>query len=111
MSSNPLLHAFFVGRAFAEVTYEQTENALTEGFSELGKLDAELREKLRGFTAQVLERASRAEEAAAQTRSTVGVTSVTNEAQPVDLQAMIDELRAEIAQLRTELKRYRSTTL
>jgi Sec-independent protein translocase protein TatA len=106
--SSPLVHAFFVGRALAESLYEQAENSLTEGLSELGKLDAELRERLRNFTEQVIERANQAEETALQTKTTV---SVSPNFQPADLQAMIDELRAETAQLKTELKRYRSNTL
>jgi polyhydroxyalkanoate synthesis regulator phasin len=105
--NNPLVHAFFVGRALSEALYEQAENALTSTLSELGKLDAELREQLRQFTSQVIERANRAEEEATRWRST-GASASPN-AEPVDLQAVIDDLRAEVAQLRAELKRYRSS--
>lgn len=103
--SNPLVHAFFVGRAIAEVLGEQFEVAVTDALSDLGKFDAEQRERLRQFTEEVMERASRAEGMAApgQSTSTVGT-------QPQDLQAMIDDLRAEIAQLRVEMQRYRSRT-
>jgi demethoxyubiquinone hydroxylase (CLK1/Coq7/Cat5 family) len=105
--SNPLVHAFFVGRALSEAVYSQVEGALTDTLSELGKLDAELRERLRLFTEEVIERANRAEEEAMRDRSG---NTVTLSSQSVDLQATIDELRAEIAQLRTELKRYRSSS-
>ncbi|ARV60317.1 hypothetical protein BZZ01_18280 [Nostocales cyanobacterium HT-58-2] len=103
--SDPLLQAFFVGRAAAEILTERLEFAFTDALSELGKWDAETREQLRQFTEEVIERANRAAEAAgaAQT-ATYGESG----SAPVDLQAKIDELRAEIATLRTELQRYRS---
>ena len=106
--SSPLVHAFFVGRAIAEAFYEQAEVALSDTLSELGKFDAEQRERLRTFAEEVMERASRAE-AAARSGSTTGSGPI--DSQPTDLQAMIDDLRAEIAQLRAELKHYRSTSL
>lgn len=104
--SNPLVQAFFVGRAAAEVLNERLEVALTDALSDLGKFDAEAREQLRQFTEEVLERANQS----AETTGT-GTSSSTTGSQPVDLQADIDELRAEIALLRTELQRYRSSTL
>ncbi len=104
--SNPLLRAFFVGRALADAIYEQAENTFAEVMSEVGKFDAEQREKLRNFAAQVLERATQAEAAATQGSSLANSTS---SAQAVDLQETIDNLRAEIAQVRAELKRYRSS--
>lgn len=100
--------AFFIGRALAEAVYEQTERALTDTLSELGKFDAEQRERLRQFTEDVLARAQREAEAAKQARSTTTIVPIGT--QPTDLQATIDELRAEIAQLRAELKRYRSNS-
>lgn len=102
--SNPLVHAFFVGRAIAEVVSEEVEKAVTNSLSELGKFDAEQRERLRQFTNDVMARASQAEEAAMQGRPVA--TSSTESS--IDLQAMIDDLRAEIAQLRVELQRYRN---
>lgn len=107
--SNPLVHAFFVGRAAAEAVGEQLETAVTSALSELGKFDAEQRERLRQFTDQVLERANREEEAAMQGRTTSAL--VKRGSQPQDLQATIDELRAEIAQLRAELQLYRSRSV
>lgn len=104
--TNPLVHAFFVGRVLAEALGEQVENTLTDVLSELSKFDAEQRERLRQFTDQVMERANRAEEEALQGRSPS--QSAQPGAQPADLQALIDELRAEIAHLRTELQRYRN---
>jgi hypothetical protein len=108
--SNPLVQAFFVGRAAAEIINEHLESAVTDTLSELGKLDAEARERLRQFTEEVMERANREAEAAAAGRGdTSGFGGETS--QNVDLQAMIDELRAEIALLRTQLQRYRSNSV
>lgn len=107
--SNLLVHAFFVGRAVAEIFNEQLENALTDALSELGKFDAEQRERLRHFTQEVMERAEREAETATLGRTTTAI--VPQGSQPVDLQAMIDELRAEIALLRAELQRYRSSSV
>ncbi|NJM71957.1 MAG: hypothetical protein HC862_18180 [Scytonema sp. RU_4_4] len=103
--SNPLVQAFFVGRAAAEILTERLEFAITDALSELGKWDAETKEQLRQFTEEVMERANKAAEAvdAAQTTG-YGETG----SAPVDQQAMIDELRAEIATLRTELQRFKS---
>lgn len=107
--SNPFVQAFFVGRAVAEILNEQLENALTDALSELGKFDAEARERLRQFTQEVMERSEREAEAATLSRTTTAI--VPQDSQPVDLQAMIDELRAEIALLRAELQRYRSNSI
>ncbi|RAM50794.1 MAG: hypothetical protein C6Y22_14900 [Hapalosiphonaceae cyanobacterium JJU2] len=107
--SNPLVQAFFVGRAVAEVITERLENSFTDALSEVGKLDAELREHLRQFTDEVIERANRAADAAGTGESTTGFSNTGTGTNSVDLQAMIDELRAEIAFLRTELQRYRSS--
>jgi hypothetical protein len=104
--SNPLLQAFFVGRALGEVVTEKLEFALTDALSELGKWDAEAREQMRSFTEEVTERANRAAEAAGATSTTTG----TGQAGSGDTQAFIDELRAEIALLRTELQRYRNNS-
>jgi polyhydroxyalkanoate synthesis regulator phasin len=104
--SNPIVHAFFIGRALADALYEQAEAAFSNTLSEVGKLDAELREQLRHFTEQVVERARLEEEAAMQGRSEA--TFVSSDGESADLQGVIDELRAEIARLRSELKQYRS---
>jgi predicted RNase H-like nuclease (RuvC/YqgF family) len=106
--SSPLVHAFFVGRAIAEIAYEQLEVGVTNALSELGKFDAEQRENLRTFVDQVTERAAREQEIAMQSRTT---TIVRVDSTSTDLQATIDELRAEIAELRSELQRYRSRSL
>jgi polyhydroxyalkanoate synthesis regulator phasin len=104
--TNPLLDAFFVGRAVAEVLSERLEHTVTDALSELGKFDAEAREHLRHFTDEVLERANRAAEAAASNQTANGFGQTGSESE--DLQAMVDDLRAEIATLRTELQHYRS---
>jgi hypothetical protein len=98
--SKPPVHAFFVGRAVAEALYEQLESAATNAFSELGKFDAEQRERLRQFTDRVVERANRAG-----TATTITIQDIP----PADLQVTIDELRAEVALVRSELQRYRSS--
>lgn len=105
--SNPLVHAFFIGRALAEAIGEQVEHAITNSLGDLGKFDAEQRERLRQFTSQVLERASREEELAMQGRTTTSAI-VPVASKPEDLQVVIDDLRAETAQLRAELQRYRN---
>ncbi|MCM0589618.1 MAG: DUF6825 family protein [Gloeotrichia echinulata IR180] len=102
--SNPLVQAFFVGRAVAEVINERLEVAVTDALSELGKFDAEAREQLRQFTDEVIQRANRAAEAADVGQPVTGQPG----SESGDVQTTIDELRAEIALLRTELKKYRS---
>ena len=106
--SKPPVHAFFVGRAVAEALYEQLESAATNAFSELGKFDAEQRERLRQFTDRVVERANRAADEAMQTRGTATTITI-QDIPPADLQVTIDELRAEVALVRSELQRYRSS--
>lgn len=107
--SNPLVHAFFIGRAVAEILNEHLENAFTDAMSELGKFDAETRERLRQFTEEVIERSERSQATATVSRNTS--VTVPPGSEPTDIQAMIDELRAEIALLRTELQRYRSNSV
>lgn len=110
--SNPFVQAFFIGRALAEAIGEQVETAATSAMSELGKFDAEQRERLRQFTSEVLERAKQQEELAMQERGTTGApSSSATTSSSVDLQANIDELRAEIAHLRAEMLQYRNRTL
>ncbi|MBD2634899.1 hypothetical protein H6G52_05955 [Limnothrix sp. FACHB-881] len=101
--SNPLVHAFFVGRAIAEVVNEQIERTATDWLSELGKFDAEQRENLRQLVEEALARAQQAEAAA-----TNGRTSSSRASGGDDVQAELDDLRAEIARLRSEIKQYRS---
>ncbi|NEQ96199.1 MAG: hypothetical protein F6K30_05675 [Cyanothece sp. SIO2G6] len=115
--SDPLVRAFFIGRAVAETLSEQVEAAVTNTLSEIGKFDAEQRENMRQFANDVVERANREEEVAMRDRASSGETatstdsSVTNVAVSVvgDLQATIDGIRAEIAHLRTELQLYRNS--
>ena len=102
--SNPLVQAFFVGRAVAEVINERVEVALTDALRELGKFDAEAKEQLRQFTEEVMARANRAAESSA----TGKTTNSSSGADSLDLQTEIDELRAEIALLRSELQKYRN---
>ncbi|MEB3288380.1 MAG: hypothetical protein VKI82_00595 [Leptolyngbya sp.] len=107
--SHPVLHAFFVGRALAEVVNDRAERLLTDSLSWLGQFDAEQREALRQFTEEVMARAHQAEVAhgAGETAPFYDGTA-TSEPQE-DIQATIDNLRAEIAQVRVALQQYRST--
>ena len=108
--SNPVLHAFFVGRAVAEVINDRTERLLTDSLSWLGQFDAEQREALRQFTEEVMARAQQVEATyggGAASPFSNGAASVDS---PEDLQATIDNLRAEIAQVRVALQQYRSST-
>ena len=107
--SNSVIHTFFVGRALAQALNEQLEDALTNALSELGKFDAEQRERLRQFTEQVMESAEREAEMTMRGRTTTAIVPIGS--QPVDLQATIDELRAEIARLRAELQLYRNQSV
>lgn len=101
--SNPVIHAFFFGRALAEVFSEKVEEAFTNTLSELGKFDAETRENLRQFIEEVQTRADKQASQTTYTDSTsVGFTNSQG-----DLQEIVDELRAEIARLKAELKNYR----
>ena len=107
--SNPMLHAFFLGRALAEAVNEQTEQLVTDTLSAGGKFDAEQRERLRRFTEDVLERAQTSEVASVyEQESAGGSTAATGQNVP-DLQATIDTLRAEIAQVRVALQQYRAS--
>jgi len=110
--SDPVLHAFFVGRALAEAMNERAERLMTNTISLVGKFDAEQREHLRQFTEDVLARARQAE-AEAEVGAGPGVAPAGgfgNVGNGPDLQATIDTLRAEIAQVRVALQQYRATS-
>jgi hypothetical protein len=107
--SNPVLHAFFVGRAVAEVINDRTERLLTDSLSWLGQFDAEQREALRQFTEEVMVRAQQAEAAHGGGSTSPFSSGAASADSPEDLQATIDNLRAEIAQVRVALQQYRST--
>jgi ribosome-associated translation inhibitor RaiA len=104
--NNPVLQAFFIGRALAESISEEVEKNITNLLSEVGKFDAEQRENLRQFADRVVERAH--QEAEASLEGTSNSTILQTDGSAGDLQANIDELRAEMAQLRTELQNYRA---
>ncbi|MEC4803332.1 MAG: hypothetical protein SAJ12_05135 [Jaaginema sp. PMC 1079.18] len=109
--SHPVIHAFFVGKALADITYEKAEDALSNALSEFGKFDAEQRENLRQFATEVLTRAER--EMARQTGASPTTATTTPQtphtpAQPRDTQEVIDDLRHQIAQVRAEITTYRA---
>lgn len=101
--SNPVIDAFFLGRALAEVVGEKLEDAYTNAMSDLGKFDAEQRENLRAFIEEVQLRAQQS------ANNSYAANSGNDRADETsgDLQEMLDRLRAEIASLRAELKKYR----
>lgn len=101
--SNPVIQAFFLGRALAEVLNEKIEDTLTNALSELGKFDAEQRERLHQFIAEV--------QARAEQDTTQGAAAASGAESAADLQETIDDLRAEIARLKTELKAYRNQSV
>jgi predicted RNase H-like nuclease (RuvC/YqgF family) len=103
--SNPVIEAFFFGRALAEVLSEKLEDAFTNTLSELGKFDAEQRERLRQFTEEVK---ARAEREAKDSTTTSRTTDSWHRDSPADLQEMLDQLRAEIASLKAQLNQYRN---
>lgn len=101
--SNPVIDAFFLGRALAEVVGEKLEDVYTNAASEFGKFDAEQRENLRVFIEEVRLRA----ENSAQKGTATNASDSQEQEEPEDMQEMLDQLRAEIASLRSELKKYR----
>jgi hypothetical protein len=97
--TNPLVNAFFLGRATAEVLSEELEHGVTNLMGKAGRFDAEQRERLRNLTQTIMERAEHESSSASQTRPAAAPGN--------DVQEIIDELRAEIAQLRSALQTYR----
>jgi hypothetical protein len=91
--TNPVTHAFFIGRATAEALTEKLEDSLTDLLSAVAKFDAQQRQNLREFVEVVL---AKAQQNDARTETTA------------DIQELIDNLRAEVAQLKAELQKYRN---
>lgn len=106
--SNPVVDAFFLGRAVAEVLGEKLEDVYTNAMSEVGKFDAEQRENLRQFMEEVQVRAQQASATGNPVTNNASNTYTTS-SPTEDLQEMLDQLRAEIASLRAELKKYRDS--
>ncbi len=99
--SNPVVRAFFVGKAVADVLRERWESTLTDIAGEVGKAWAELQEGWHTFAEDVMARA--------EAEATVTAREITPPPfKTDDLQATLDDLRAEVAQLRSELQKYRS---
>lgn len=109
-----MLQAFFVGRALAAAVSERAGHVVSDGLSQLGRFDAEQREKLRQFTEEVMDRAEQ-ERVAAEASSadfsggaaTATPTAPGATANTEDLQATIDNLRAEIAQARAAIQQHK----
>ena len=107
--SNPLIQAFFLGRATAEVLSEE----LTDALSTIGKFDAEQQQRLQEFPNRMVDLPNRVMERAQaeenrvvedQGEATVASTPMATD----DLQKTLHELRQEIAYLRTALRTYNS---
>ena len=107
--SNPVVHAFFMGRALATAISEHFEQAMTETMSNVGRFDAEQRETLRKFTEEVMARVQQQESEVSQETSPTGFATASSSVGSQDLQATIDNLRAEIAQVRATLQQYRAS--
>ncbi len=107
-TNNPLVKAFFLGRAVAELVAENFEKTTTDLLSELGKFDAEQRVNLRHFVEQVQTRADQAMASQPPMSQPSHSATAPTSAGSTDLQATIDNLRAEIAEVRNELQRYRN---
>lgn len=105
---NSMLQAFFVGRALAATVSEKAEQLMSDGLSKLGKFDAEQREYLRQFTAEVMARAEQEKAKAGAEQS--GPVTPSDGSSSEDLQATIDNLRAEVAQARAAIQQYRQST-
>ncbi|NJM75476.1 MAG: hypothetical protein HC852_06450 [Acaryochloridaceae cyanobacterium RU_4_10] len=103
--TNPLINAFFLGRATAEVLSEELEHGVTDLLGNIGRFNAEQRDRLQNLTQTIMERAEAEASTVSQTRSAPGEASANG--QQSDIQEVIDELRAEIAQLRSALQTYR----
>ncbi len=111
-----MLQAFFVGRALAAAVSERAGHVVSDGLSQLGKFDAEQREKLRQFTEEVMARAKQERVAAeasgngfAGSANTASSASPSATADTEDLQATIDNLRAEIAQARAAIQQHKKS--
>lgn len=105
--SNPLIRAFFVGRATADLLVERLEDVVTDVLSEIGKFESEQRENLKEFTEQVLTRAHEEEERVMDELGRTGSSSYSRPAN--DVQATVDDIRAEVAKLRSALQQHRNT--
>lgn len=102
--TNPLINAFFLGRATAEVLSEELEHGMTDLLGNIGRFNAEQRDRFQNLTQTIMERAETEASTVSQTRSASGDASANGQS---DIQEVIDELRAEIAQLRSALQTYR----
>ena len=101
--SNPINELFFIGKALTEVVSEKVEDNITNLLSDLGKFDAETRQRLQEFTQEVKARAQADKQKSSQTNTNVTIDVDTI----ADPQELLDELRHEIARLKSELTNYR----
>jgi hypothetical protein len=106
--SNPLIRAFFVGRATADLLAERLEDVVTDVLSEIGKFESEQRENLKEFTEQVLTRANEEEARVMDDLGHSGGGGSSYSRPANDVQATVDGIRAEVAQLRSALQQHRN---
>ena len=103
MSNSPINETFLIAKALTEVLGEKVEEQLTNVLSDIGKFDAETRQRLQEFAQEVKARAERKKE---EPSGSVGGKIVNIDIE-VDPQEILDELRHEIARLKAELTNYR----
>lgn len=101
--TNLIKDFYYLSKALTEVLTEKAEDSLTHILSDIGKFDAETRQRLQDFTQEVKARAEKAKQESSNTNTTITVEGN----REVDLQELLDELRAEIARLKAELNNYR----
>ena len=101
--SNPINEVYSIGKAITEVVGEKIEDNLTNVLSDLGKFDAETKEKFQELTQEIKARAEINKQ-----NSNINSDTITVKADvTVDTQELLDELRHEIARLKAQLTSYR----
>ncbi|CAI0560971.1 unnamed protein product [Linum tenue] len=89
--SKSVLDAFFLGKALAEVLNERVESAVGEIMSTIGKLQSEQQKQIQGFQEDVIGRAKKAKQEAAQTTSVVEASTDDGELQTLEVEVLTGE--------------------
>ncbi|CAL1411978.1 unnamed protein product [Linum trigynum] len=89
--SKSVLDAFFLGKALAEVLNERVESAVGEIMSTIGKLQSEQQKQIQGFQEDVIGRAKKAKQEAAQTTSVVEASTDDGEPQTLEVEVLTGE--------------------
>ncbi|NJN76562.1 MAG: hypothetical protein HC796_10740 [Synechococcaceae cyanobacterium RL_1_2] len=105
--TNPLAQVLAYTSAIAEVVQEKAGTTLQEVLSDIGKFDAEQKERMRQLATEIQ---ARAEGKGKRESSSMTPRKITIEEENTEaLEELIDELRAEIATLKSELQNYRQS--